>query len=638
MENVNEIDYEKLVVDKEDEFVRYNDDLHKYWTKDKGLNCISATTLIHRYVQPFDGEFWSRYKALEALVDKSIFTDIKKKLVDTKKFEYKYLEECSIDEESFENKRQEILKEWEKKNKDACERGTALHKFHELQALGGNVESIQRLKLGGTFETRTDNKIIPGKGVYPELLLSRISDDGKLRIAGQADLIIVDGLDVYILDFKGLPLDTPIATPNGWTTMGEIKVGDKVFDKNGKITTVVNTSKIHKNPCYKINFDNSESIICDHEHRWEISFRRAKDNYVSKVMTTEEILKHLETSKRTSYNIPKIMNPKPIDLPEIELPIDPYVFGAWLGDGSKSCGIITNVRPEFWEEISKRGYVFGSNLSGEDRAEMRTILDIRGELNKLGVLNNKFIPEIYMRSSYSQRLDLLRGLMDTDGYYHTKRERFVMNTDQEWQAKDLIKLLASLGIKSTLFDVVNSCNGKKFKGWHVCFFTDENPFLIRNQEISLTKVKDYYSYRVITSIEKVETVDTRCIEVDSPSHTFLAGHSMIVTHNTNKALDKKSYFDRKQKRSVKMQYPLNNLDDCNYMHYSMQLSLYAWMIQKINPNFNIKALTLIHLDHDGGTSFHDCEYLKVDVERMLAHYKKQIEHEEFKKSMEKIVF
>ena len=87
-----------------------------------------------------------------------------------------------------------------------------------------------------------------------------------------------------------------------------------------------------------------------------------------------------------------------------------------------------------------------------------------------------------------------------------------------------------------------------------------------------------------------------------------------------------------------MKYPLNNLDDSNFWHYSLQLSTYAWMIQKIDPRFNIKQLSLIHYDHDGGCTTYECDYLKKDVERMLAYYKKQVAHEKFKKSREKVRF
>jgi hypothetical protein len=128
------------------------------------------------------------------------------------------------------------------------------------------------------------------------------------------------------------------------------------------------------------------------------------------------------------------------------------------------------------------------------------------------------------------------------------------------------------------------------------------------------------------------------LEVDSKSHTFLFGKNLIVTHNTNKKIETKSYFDKKTKKSQMMKYPLNNLQDTNFWHYSLQLSTYAWMIQKAYPELNIKSLVLIHYDHDGGCTTYECEYLKADVERMLGFYKNQIEHEEFKRSREKINF
>ena len=99
---------------------------------------------------------------------------------------------------------------------------------------------------------------------------------------------------------------------------------------------------------------------------------------------------------------------------------------------------------------------------------------------------------------------------------------------------------------------------------------------------------------------------------------------MIPTHNTNQKIDKTSGFDTKTKQNVKMKYPLNNLPDCNFYHYTMQLSTYAWMLQKVNPNFVIKDLILNHYDHSGNNTLYHCEYLKRDVERMLIDYKKQI--------------
>ena len=112
----------------------------------------------------------------------------------------------------------------------------------------------------------------------------------------------------------------------------------------------------------------------------------------------------------------------------------------------------------------------------------------------------------------------------------------------------------------------------------------------------------------------------------------------ILDYKSNKEIKKVSFYDKKKKRSEMMKYPLNNLQDVNFWHYTLQLSTYAWMIEMANPNAKIKNLILIHYDHDGHCTPYECEYLKKDVERMLNFYKKEIEHDEFVKSRTKIKF
>ena len=99
---------------------------------------------------------------------------------------------------------------------------------------------------------------------------------------------------------------------------------------------------------------------------------------------------------------------------------------------------------------------------------------------------------------------------------------------------------------------------------------------------------------------------------------------VLCDHKTNKKIDQKSGYNSQTKSTTKMKYPLNNLDDANFYHYTLQLSTYAWMLQKINPNFVIKDLILNHYDHNGNNTLYHCEYLKKDVERMLYHYKKEL--------------
>ena len=192
-----------MKIDKENDIVAYNDAEHKYIEKNTGMVCVSATSLIHKFTQPFDATFWSCTKALEALVTPEQFASVKEELYRKKKFDDKYVTKFGIQPETFIQKKYEILDAWKTKNEVACERGTAIHKMHEDRHMSGNTKELQHLGLGGTFKLYTTNKIIPREsGIYPELLMHRISEDGKLRIAGQADLVIIDGTDVHLLDYK----------------------------------------------------------------------------------------------------------------------------------------------------------------------------------------------------------------------------------------------------------------------------------------------------------------------------------------------------------------------------------------------------------------------------------------------------
>ena len=608
---------------------------------------ISVTTMIEKFGQPFDKDFWSSYKALEKLLPAEEWAIEKKSLLNSKKFNKELLELHNISEEDFNREQQAILDSWQAENKKSCERGTAIHANLEnsFYRKKKNID-LTKYQVGGKFECVKDKTELDlENGVYPEYLISWDSPSGKLHVAGQIDVIAKKGNSIVILDWKGLPLDTEIPTLEGWSTIKDVQEGDTIFDKDGNPTKIIHKSEVHHNPCYKITFDNGDTIVADHEHRWEISFSTSKSSkyhgeYKTQVMTTEEIATYLDSisEKRTSYNIPRIVNPKPIKLENKELLIDPYVLGCWLGDGSKQCDAITNETNNVLEEIQRRGYALGDDISSEGSTPTYTILGIYGKLKKLNLINNKHIPIIYQRASYEQRLDLLRGLMDTDGYYNSKRKRFVMETSQDWQCYDFIKLLASLGIKATKFDIIKKLNGKEFHAYSINFSTRGlNPFLMRNQDI-VYPTRDACTYRNIDKVELVETVPTQCLEVDSPSHTFLCTDKMIVTHNTNKKLDLKGFYDSRTKKTTKMKFPLNTLDECNYSHYNLQLSTYAYMLTQKYPEFIIEDLVLVHFDHNDNMTVYHLPYLRDEVIRMLSFFEKECVLEERKNKNKRVVY
>lgn len=112
----------------------------------------------------------------------------------------------------------------------------------------------------------------------------------------------------------------------------------------------------------------------------------------------------------------------------------------------------------------------------------------------------------------------------------------------------------------------------------------------------------------------------------------------IADHKTNKKIDLKGFYNSSSRTTEKLKYPLGTLDNCNFNVYQLQLSTYAWMLQKINPNFVIKDLILNHYDHDGKNTLYHCTYLKDDVEKMLKHFARQQKIEQQQKKYERIEY
>lgn len=637
-------------ITKQNGNIAFEEKAHRYWdVTDPSKKFTSVTTIIEKFGQPFDKEFWSAYKALEKLLSADAWKIEKPSLLKSKKFDKSLLELHDISENDFNKEQQAILDSWDEENRKSCERGTKIHADFEnsFYKKKKNID-ISKFQIGGKFECRKDYTDLDlENAVYPEYLIHRVSPDGKLCIAGQIDLLVKKGNNIIIGDYKGLPLDTEIPTLKGWSTMRDLKIGDTVFDKDGKQCKVIIKSEVHNNPCYKIHFSKDISIIADEEHRWLITFSahpstKYKGQLREVIMTTKELHEYLQHyNPKNQYQVPKIYLNKELDLPEQNLPIDPYVLGLWLGDGTADSGRITQeLNAKSWKIIESKGFELGEKSEHRDKkAETRTVYGLRTLLRNNNLLNNKHIPNIYQRSSRNQRINLIRGLMDADGFYDKIHKTFIMSTNYYWQADGLIKVLSSLGVRATLNKVnrPGGYNTTSQLSYDVKFKTSKfNPFMCRNQEVECIEPKmDYYS---IKNVEKTETIKTQCIQVDSPSHTYLCTKHMLVTHNTNKKIETKSYFDVKNKKSVMMKFPLNNLQDSNYWHYCLQLSTYAWMLQKLNPDFVIEDLVMIHIDHKDKMTIYHLPYLKTEVEKMLAFYKKQVQLDENARKRKRIEY
>nr|DAO18696.1 MAG TPA: Exonuclease V [Caudoviricetes sp.] len=166
----------------------------------------------------------------------------------------------------------------------------------------------------------------------------------------------------------------------------------------------------------------------------------------------------------------------------------------------------------------------------------------------------------------------------------------------------------------------------------------ENSFYTKKKNITLDKYQiggKFECQKDRTSLDLENAVYPEyLIHWDSPSGKLhiagqidllvKKGNSIIIGDwKTNKKIDTKSYFDSKVRSSVKMKFPLNNLDDCNYYHYCLQLSTYAYIIESYNPDFSIEDLVLVHFDHNDNMTVYHLPYLRKEVERMLSYYEKE---------------
>lgn len=349
---------------------------------------------------------------------------------------------------------------------------------------------------------------------------------------------------MLLVDLKGLAVDTSLPTPTGWTTMRAVQVGDEVFDSAGRPCRVTAKSDVHWRPCYRVRFDDGSSVICDDEHRWLTTAGTMTKRYRwerTEVRSTEEIrrtLRHPSSGQRQH----RITLAGSLDMPDVDLPIDPYVLGCWLGDGSTGGGIITSADPEVFERIAACGYGIGPNLvhphhqKAESRTEMRSVYGLHRQLRLLGLLGYKVVPDVYLRASARQRLDLLRGLMDTDGTWNTGRRQAVFSNTERKLSEAVRELACSLGQRAVLGRMAQRGYGVTVESYPVSWRPVGGvvPFALERKASGARTVitPGESGRRMVVAVEEVPTVPTQCIEVDSPDHTYLCTESMIPTHNT----------------------------------------------------------------------------------------------------------
>lgn len=188
-------------IDKKNDYVGFEDKTHTYFDLKDGSKYISATQLIHYYTHPFDSDFWSSYKACEFLLSEN-FYDLKQVLLTNKKWKESYLEDYKINKADFLNKKEEILNSYKEKNKEACDYGSKVHAIMENLFYQKDEKRLKTFGIGGKIEVSKGNyKLDKERAVYPEIMISYKADEW-LKTVGQADLVIKDGNEISIYDWK----------------------------------------------------------------------------------------------------------------------------------------------------------------------------------------------------------------------------------------------------------------------------------------------------------------------------------------------------------------------------------------------------------------------------------------------------
>lgn len=366
------------------------------------------------------------------------------------------------------------------------------------------------------------------------------------------------GLNGYLLAAapgagKAQPLDAKIKIPGGWTTMGDVRVGDTITAWDGTPTKVTGAFPQGKKDVFEVSFKDGRKVRCCGEHLWRVYDNHFKSDHprYMEVIDTKTLQSRIGSYRRNHIDLIE-----PEDGPAKDLPLDPYLLGVLIGDGSMSVGSIavTKTDDEIYDLIEPRlpeGVSLVVNVN-DSRCQSKYITKNEGvrhnplmeTLRRMGLYGKKsyekFIPDIYQEGSLQQRLDLLRGLFDTDGTVDKNKGTASYCTSSEELALAVQRLLWSVGaiVKISVKQPSYSYLGVKRSGRlaYIVNVRMKDPGLLFNlsRKKALTKDNNQYASRLkleVASVEKVDVAECQCISIDHPDRLYVT-NDFIVTHNT----------------------------------------------------------------------------------------------------------
>lgn len=341
---------------------------------------------------------------------------------------------------------------------------------------------------------------------------------------------------------KALADDTPVLTTEGWKKHGEIRPGDRVFGADGLPKRVLSVTGSSLQDVYDVEFDQGVVLQATAQHLWagqRILKKRGGHDYagyeVYEVTLTTAELAALPTVKTragsTVFQHPLSVAMTEVEMPEADLPIDPYILGFWLGDGYAYSGnIAAGVEDSEYllalpgahavPSLCERG-MFGVNIEG-----------LKTQLRLLGLIANKHVPEVYLHASIAQRAALLQGLMDSDGHCGLNGTAEFSNTN--FRLTDAVEwLLTSLGYKYRTWERTGRLNGEAKKPYRrIRFRPTAGTFrLARKASRVREDLRTEARRRFVRSVTPAGQASAQCLTVEGG--LYLAGRDLVVTHNSN---------------------------------------------------------------------------------------------------------
>ena len=335
--------------------------------------------------------------------------------------------------------------------------------------------------------------------------------------------------------------DTPVLTTNGWKRHGDLVVGDYVFSPFGKPIMVEDVLPKLTDYHYVVEFSNGEKIQAHPNHEWVVYDRKSNSVKTLETCFMEDKLHERgvvgHRGHRYRFLLPKV---EPIVGTHKNLPVEPYVLGAWLGDGSntKPCICACPNDDIVLTECSKYYKPLTKHVHKDTGVYTQYYEHLREDLHKVGMCvwnknTDKYIPDIYLTASIDQRLELLAGLLDTDGHLRKSEHRYIFTTSDEKLRDTFIELVSTFGWRTCVVEMQPKTSSSGVVGKRVYWQIGFNPTMFIPCRVERKQLREFSKARSvsITSITKMtEAVQGNCITVEGG--VYLVGKRLVPTHNS----------------------------------------------------------------------------------------------------------